>query len=102
MESSDSISGAAINTSLVFWGSYGLSDQLDIFSLDLTYNEETYYQRESTGSILRTNAGGKSIYLMDNPIRGQRTVDTGIIDPAVMWIESLAANPFDTTNSLKF
>ena len=39
---------------------------------------------------------------MDNQIRGQRTVDTGIIDPAVMWIESLAENPFDSTNSLKF
>ena len=102
LESSDSISGAAITQVLFFGDRYGLSDQLDIFSLDLTYNEETYYQRESTGSILRLMLEEKAFYLMDNPIRGQRTVDTGIIDPAVMWIESLAANPFDTTNSLKF
>ena len=102
LESADSISGAAITQVLFFGDRYGLSDQLDIFSLDLTYNEETYYQRESTGSILRLMLEESAFYLMDNPIRGQRTVDTGIIDPAVMWIESLAENPFDTTNSLKF
>jgi len=102
LESADSISGAAITQVLFFGDRYGLSDQLDIFSLDLTYKEETYYQRESTGSIFRLMLEEKALYLMDNPIRGQRTVDTGILDPAVMWIESLAANPFDTTNSLKF
>ena len=102
MESADSISAAAITQVLFFGDRYGLSDQLDIFSLDLTYNEETYYQRESTGSILRLMLEESAFYLMDNPIRGQRTVDTGIIDPAVVWIESLAENPFDTTNSLKF
>ncbi|HIM26775.1 MAG TPA: hypothetical protein EYI98_02045, partial [Candidatus Marinimicrobia bacterium] len=102
LESSDSISGDAITQVLFFGDRYGFSDQLDIFSLDLNYNEETYYQRQSTGSIFRLMLEEKALYLMDNPIRGQRTVDTGIIDPAVMWIESLAANPFDTTNSLKF
>ena len=102
LESADSISGAAITQVLFFGDRYGLSDQLDIFSLDLTFNEETYYQRESTGSILRLMMEESAFYLMDNPIRGQRTVDTGIIDPAVMWIESLAENPFDSTNSLKF
>jgi len=101
LESSDSISGDAITQVLFFGDRYGFSDQLDIFSLDLNYNEETYYQRQSTGSIFRLMLEEKALYLMDNPIRGQRTVDTGIIDPAVMWIESLAANPFDT-NSLKF
>ncbi|GIS73157.1 MAG: hypothetical protein CM1200mP10_27340 [Candidatus Neomarinimicrobiota bacterium] len=45
-------------------------DQLDIFSLDLTYKEETYYQRESTGSIFRLMLEEKALYLMDNPIRG--------------------------------
>ena len=102
LESADSISGAAITQVLFFGDRHGLSDQLDIFSLDLTYKEETYYQRESTGSIFRLMLEEKALYLMDNPIRGQRTVDTGVLDPAVMWIESLAANPFDTTNSLKF
>jgi Tol biopolymer transport system component len=101
-QSSDSISGDAITKILFFGDRHGLSDQLDIFSLDMKYREEMFYQQELSGSIMRLSLQDKNLYIMDNPIQGQREIDKNFTDPPVMWIESLATNPFDTTNSLKF
>ena len=101
-QSSDSISGDAITKILFFGDRHGLSDQLDIFSLDMKYREEMFYQQELSGSIMQLILQDKNFYIMDNPIQGQREIDKNFTDPPVMWIESLAANPFDTTNSLKF
>ena len=101
-QSSDSISGDAITKILFFGDRYGLSDQLDIFSLDMNYREEMFYQEKLSGSIMQLILQDKNFYIMDNPIQGQKLIDKNFTDPPVMWIESLAANPFDTTNSLKF
>ena len=101
-QSSDSISGDAITKILFFGDRYGLSDELDIFSLDMNHREEMYYQEELSGSIMRLIFEEKSLNIMHDPIRGQKTIDKNFTDPPVMWIESLAANPFDTTNSFKF
>ena len=101
-QSSDSISGDAITKILFFGDRYGLSDQLDIFSLDMNYREEMFYQEKLSGSIMQLILQDQNIYIMDNPIQGQKIIDKNFTDPPVMWIESLAANPFDTTNALKF
>lgn len=101
-QSSDSISGDAITKILFFGDRNGLSDQLDIFSLDMKYREEMYYQEEISGSIMQLILQDKNFYIMDNPIQGQKMIEKNFTDPPLMWIESLAANPFDTTNSLKF
>ena len=101
-QSSDSISGDAITKILFFGDRYGLSDQLDIFSLDMNYREEMYYQQELSGSIMQLFLQDKNFYIMDNPVQGQKMIEKDFTDPPLMWIESLAANPFDTTNSLKF
>ena len=101
-QSSDSISGDAITKILFFGDRHGLSDQLDIFSVDMNYHEEMYYQQQLSGSIMQLILQDKNFYIMDNPIQGPKEIDKNITDPPVMWIESLAANPFDTTNSLKF
>ena len=101
-QSSDSISGDAITKILFFGDRYGLSDQLDIFSLDMNYREEMYYQQELSGSIMQLFLQDKNFYIMDNPVQGQKMIEKDFTDPPLMWIESLAANPFDTTSSLKF
>ena len=101
-ESSDSISGDAITKILFFGDRHGLSDQLDIFSLDMNYREEMYYQEKLSGSIMQLILQDKNFYIMDNPIQGQKIIDKNFTDPPVIWIESLATNPFDSTNSLKF
>tara|TARA_B100001146_G_scaffold207539_1_gene203025 strand:- start:819 stop:2255 length:1437 start_codon:yes stop_codon:yes gene_type:complete len=101
-QSSDSISGDAITKILFFGDRHGLSNQLDIFSLDMKYREEMFYQQQLSGSIMQLILQDKNFYIMDNPIQGQKEIDKNFTDPPVMWIESLAANPFDTTNSLKF
>ena len=101
-ESLDSISGNAITKILFFGDRNGFSDQLDIFSLDMNHHEEMYFQEEMSGSIMQLIFQEKDFYIMDNPIKGKKLVDKNFTDPPVMWIESLAANPFDTTNSLKF
>ena len=101
-QSSDSISGDAITKILFFGDRYGLSDQLDIFSLDMNYREEMFYQEKLSGSIMQLILQDENFYIMDNPIQGQKIIDKNFTDPPVMWIESLAANPFDTTNALKF
>jgi len=101
-QSSDSISGDAITKILFFGDRHGLSDQLDIFSLDMKYREEMYYQQELSGSIMQLILQDKNFYIMDNPIQGKKLIEKDFTDPPLMWIESLAANPFDTTNSLKF
>ena len=101
-QSSDSISGDAITKILFFGDRYGLSDQLDIFSLDMNYREEMFYQEKLSGSIMQLILQDQNFYIMDNPIQGQKIIDKNFTDPPVMWIESLAANPFDTTNALKF
>ena len=101
-ESSDSISGDAITKILFFGDRHGLSDQLDIFSLDMNYREEMYYQEKLSGSIMQLILQDKNFYIMDNPIQGQKIIDKNFTDPPVVWIESLATNPFDSTNSLKF
>ena len=101
-QSSDSISGDAITKILFFGDRHGLSDQLDIFSLDMKYREEMYYQQELSGSIMQLFFQDKNFYIMDNPVQGQKMIEKDFTDPPLMWIESLAANPFDTTNSFKF
>ena len=101
-QSSDSISGDAITKILFFGDRSGLSDQLDIFSLDMNYREEMFYQEKLSGSIMQLILQDENFYIMDNPIQGQKIIDKNFTDPPVMWIESLAANPFDTTNALKF
>jgi len=101
-QSSDSISGDAITKILFFGDRSGLSDQLDIFSLDMNYREEMFYQEKLSGSIMQLILQDQNFYIMDNPIQGQKIIDKNFTDPPVMWIESLAANPFDTTNALKF
>ena len=101
-ESSDSISGDAITKILFFGDRHGLSDQLDIFSLDMNYREEMYYQEKLSGSIMQLILQDKNFYIMDNPTQGQKIIDKNFTDPPVIWIESLATNPFDSTNSLKF
>ena len=74
-ESSDSISGDAITKILFFGDRHGLSDQLDIFSLDMNYREEMYYQEKLSGSIMQLILQDKNFYIMDNPIQGQKIID---------------------------